>query len=69
MKTSTVTVLLVEDNPIDREAMRRGFAKQRIANPIVEAVDGYAALATLRGTNGHARSDRTFCSSISTCRG
>jgi CheY-like chemotaxis protein len=50
MNTSTVTVLLVEDNPIDCEAVRRGFAKQRIANPIVEAGDGYAALALLRGT-------------------
>jgi len=50
MNRASVTVLLVEDNPIDREAVRRGFAKQRIANTIIEAGDGYAALAHLRGT-------------------
>ena len=31
------TVLLAEDNPIDCETVRRGFAKQRIASSIVEA--------------------------------
>jgi CheY-like chemotaxis protein len=44
-----VTVLLVEDNPIDREAVQRAFVKHRIANPIVEAADGVEALAILRG--------------------
>jgi CheY-like chemotaxis protein len=49
MNTATVTILLVDDNPIDCEAVHRGFAKHRIANPIVEAPDGIEALATLRG--------------------
>jgi CheY-like chemotaxis protein len=49
MNAATVTVLLVEDNPIDCEAVRRGFAKHRIANPIIQASDGIEALAALRG--------------------
>lgn len=44
----TVHVLLVEDNVVDREAVRRAFRKHRIANPIVEASDGVEALAVLR---------------------
>lgn len=49
MNAATVTILLVEDNLIDCEAVRRGFAKHRIANPIIEASDGCEALAALRG--------------------
>jgi CheY-like chemotaxis protein len=48
----TVTVLLVEDNAIDREAVQRAFAKHRIANPLVEARDGIEALERLRGRPG-----------------
>src|SRR5689334_20680533 len=46
----TVTVLLVEDNDVDREAVRRAFAQHRIANPIRDAADGVAALEILMGT-------------------
>lgn len=56
----TVTVLLVEDNAVDREAVRRGFAKERIANPIVEAADGVEALALLRGTSGQKPLERPY---------
>ena len=45
----TVHVLLVEDNAVDREAVRRAFHKHRIANPVLEAVDGVEALQILRG--------------------
>ncbi|MBC7541582.1 MAG: response regulator [Candidatus Sericytochromatia bacterium] len=44
-----VTILLVDDNEIDREAVRRAFARQKIANPIIEAEDGIEALRILRG--------------------
>jgi CheY-like chemotaxis protein len=44
-----VTVLLVDDNEIDREAVRRAFAKLEIANPIVEARDGIEGFERLRG--------------------
>ena len=43
-----VTVLLVEDNDIDAEAISRGFRKYKIANPIQRAVDGIEALEILR---------------------
>lgn len=56
----TVHVLLVEDNEVDREAVRRAFAQHRIANPVVDAVDGIEALEILRGTNGKARLPRPF---------
>jgi CheY-like chemotaxis protein len=45
-----VTALLIDDNEIDREAVRRAFAKLKIANPIVEARDGIEGLEKLRGT-------------------
>ncbi len=48
MNGETITVLLVEDNDVDVEAIRRAFKKQRIANPIVVAEDGVAALELLR---------------------
>lgn len=46
---STVQVLLVEDNDVDREAVRRAFRQHRIANPIHAARDGLEALEVLRG--------------------
>lgn len=59
-KGRTVNVLLVEDNEVDREAVRRAFARHRIANPIHDAVDGVEALDLLRGTNGKERLPRPF---------
>ena len=49
MTGRTVNVLLVEDNVIEHEAVRRAFQRERIGNPITTAVDGVEALATLRG--------------------
>lgn len=60
MISNTVTVVLVENNPIDREAVRRGFARHRIANPILDAEDGVQALDMLRGTNGMEKVARPF---------
>lgn len=42
-----VQILLVEDDDIDAEAVARAFRKQRIANPILRAVDGIEALTML----------------------
>ena len=47
-----VQVLLVEDDEVDRMAVRRAFAANRIANRIVEARNGREALDILRGTGG-----------------
>lgn len=48
-----VTVLLVEDDQVDAEAVRRAFQKQKIANPLVEVNDGVEALSLLRGEQGN----------------
>ncbi len=60
MVGKTVHVLLVEDNDVDREAVRRAFARHRIANPVHDAVDGVEALALLRGTDGKPKLPRPF---------
>jgi CheY-like chemotaxis protein len=52
MNHREVNVLLVEDNAVDREAVRRAFRRHRIANPVYEANDGVEALALLRGEPG-----------------
>ena len=57
--SSTVTILLVEDNEIDVEAILRAFRKQRIGNPVVVANDGVEALALLEG-RGERRIERPY---------
>ena len=52
MSGRTVSVLLVEDNVIEQEAVRRAFKREHIGNPIITAVDGIEALALLRGGKG-----------------
>ena len=42
-------ILLVDDDEVDAEAIFRSFARHKIANPLVHAVDGLEALALLRG--------------------
>lgn len=44
----TIPILLVEDDDIDVELVRRGFVKHDIANPLHIAGDGVSALAILR---------------------
>jgi len=51
----TVTILLVDDDQVDRKAIRRAFQTLKIANPIVEVADGDEALQRLRGTDGHEK--------------
>ena len=45
----TLNVLLVEDDEIDRKAVRRAFGKLEIPVHIVEASDGQQALDILKG--------------------
>jgi CheY-like chemotaxis protein len=49
MTTKPVTMLLVDDDDIDVNAVRRSFDKLGIGNPMVVASDGLEALALLRG--------------------
>ena len=49
MSAKPVNVLLVEDDEIDIEAMRRAFSTAGVDRPITVARDGLEALAILRG--------------------
>lgn len=59
MTHKTVEILLVEDNDVDVEAVRRAFARHKIANPIRVASNGREALDMLRG-KGHAALARPY---------
>lgn len=50
-----VNLLLVEDDEVDVQGLKRAFAKSRIGNPITVARDGIEALELLRGENGRAK--------------
>ena len=56
----SVTILLVEDDDVDAEAIERAFRKQRIGNPFVIVPDGLEALKTLRGEAGRAALARPY---------
>ncbi|MEO1525119.1 MAG: response regulator [Planctomycetota bacterium] len=57
---NTVSILLVDDDQIDVESIRRSFKKQKIANPITVAKDGLEALAILRGEADGETIDRPY---------
>ena len=50
-----VNLLLVEDDEVDIQGLKRAFAKSRIGNPITVARDGIEALEMLRGENGRPK--------------
>jgi CheY-like chemotaxis protein len=50
-----VTILVVDDDKIDRMVVRRSFDALKFTNPIVEADDGIKALDMLRGLNGYEK--------------
>ncbi|CAN5441362.1 response regulator [soil metagenome] len=46
------SVLLIEDDSIDAEDVKRAFRNHKIANPLVHVEDGISALEVLRGKPG-----------------
>ena len=50
MAHNLVQVLLVDDDDVDVDVVKRGFRKHKIANPIVVAQDGIEAIEILQGT-------------------
>jgi CheY-like chemotaxis protein len=55
MNNESVTVLVIDDDIVDRMAIARSFKKLQITNPFIEAIDGLEALERLRGQNGHEK--------------
>jgi CheY-like chemotaxis protein len=51
----SVNLLLVEDDEVDVQGLKRAFNRSRIGNPITVARDGIEALEILRGQNGHQK--------------
>lgn len=60
MTSKEVTVLLVEDDDFDVEAVIRAFRKAKVANPVVVAEDGVEALEMLRGDGGKPKVRRPY---------
>ncbi len=48
MSNKTITILLVEDDEVDIEIVKRTFKKNDVTNPLSFATDGAAALEILR---------------------
>ena len=51
MSRTETTFLIVDDNELDVEKIKRGFKRLDIPNKIVSATDGIGALDILRGSN------------------
>jgi len=55
-----VNILVVEDDEIDVESLKRLFAKKEIKNPVYYAANGMEALAIMRGENDQAKVPKPF---------
>ena len=55
-----VNVLVVEDDEIDVESLKRLFNKRDIKNPVYYAKNGVEALEVMRGENNHAKVPRPY---------
>jgi len=60
MQFKIVHILLVEDDHVDRQAIVRGFAKAKMANPVHVASDGIEALKLLRSEDDHEALPRPY---------
>ena len=60
MIASTVHILLVEDDQVDAEAIKRSFLEHKVSNPIRVVEDGRQALDVLRGQSGEPPFPRPF---------
>jgi CheY-like chemotaxis protein len=53
MTSQPVHILLVEDDEVDVEVVKRAFATLKIENPMTTVHDGQEALDALRGAHGY----------------
>ena len=44
------SILLIDDDEVDAELVKRAFCQHKIVNPFIHAMDGVCALEVLRGT-------------------
>jgi len=55
-----VNILVVEDDEIDVESLKRIFAKKEIKNPVFYAANGIEALDIMRGENNRAKVPKPY---------
>jgi len=60
MSGSDISILLVEDDEVDRISIKRSLKTMRISNPIIEARDGQEALDIMRGKGGKQKLRRPY---------
>jgi len=60
MTDKSVTFLLVEDDEVDIQALKRAFSQMKISNPLVIANNGLEALEYLRGENGRDKIQQPY---------
>lgn len=60
MSVNAATLLIVDDDDIDVETIRRSFEDLRIANPLRVARDGVEAMDILSGLNGAEKLERPY---------
>ena len=58
MIDSTLSILLVEDDDVAAEAVRRSLTRNGVNYPVIWVEDGLAALATLRGQSARPAVER-----------
>jgi CheY-like chemotaxis protein len=55
-----VNILIVEDDEIDVESLKRLFDKKDIKNPVYRAANGVEALEIMRGENNRAKVPKPY---------
>jgi CheY-like chemotaxis protein len=55
-----VNILVVEDDEVDVESLKRIFAKKEIKNPVFYASNGIEALNIMRGENNQAKVPKPY---------
>lgn len=54
-KMHNSAILIVDDDEIDRENIKRAFEKNSVKNTLIYAKDGYEAYGILTGENGYQK--------------
>ena len=60
MTSKNINILLVDEDDVDVELLRRQFEQNNIAHPITHIDRAHIALAVLRGEGGYKRLERPY---------